>query len=208
MPTSDTNELLSLIYHYYPRRCSFGSHKYETSDEYSRYLNIVNDVTRRTKLKRKTFPIITKCADGYYVMLRKHSDYSNYPSIQYTVLLHKNQPVLDDDVDLILSLGGKRIDLELYFSLLGEYFYYYIIETVGGKDTLSWRFSVLTNEQLSHQVRELIDTLCTKAFSLGFRLLPRTLAHVVVPEIETELINSGEVTIFNCLFSGMDTRYY
>ena len=208
MSTSDKNELLSLIYHYYPRRCSFGSHEYETSDEYSRYMNIINDVTMRKKINNKIFPEIAKCADGYCVMLRKHSDYSCYPGIQYTMLLHKNKPIMDDDVDLILSLNGRRLDLELYFSLLEDYFYYYIIETVGGKDTLAWSFSVLTNEQIPHQERELIDTLCSKAFSLGFKLLPRNLARVVVPEVETELIDSDEVTIFNCLFSGMDTHYY
>ena len=208
MSIPDANELLSLIYNYYPRQCSFGSHKYETSDEYTRYLNIVNNATKRKKLDEKFYPNIVKCADGYCVMLREHSDYSNCPSIEYTILLHKNQPVLDDDVELLLSLCGKRLDLELYFSMLDDYFYYCIVETVGGKDILTWSFSVLTNEQLPHEERELIDALCLNMFSFGFKLLPRNLAYVVVPEIETELINSDKVTIFNCLYDGVPTRDY
>lgn len=202
------NELLSLVYHYYPRECSFTSREYKTASEYSRYLNIVNDIAKRTKMEKKLFPNIVECADGYCVMQREHSDYSNYPSVQYTVLLHKNYRILDDDVDLILSLDGKRFDLELYFSLLGDYYYYYITETVGGKDTSAWNFSVLADEQLPYQERELVNLLCAKASTLGFKLLDNSLAHMMVPEVETELVSSGNATFFNCIFTDMKTRYY
>jgi hypothetical protein len=94
------------------------------------------------------------------------------------------------------------------FRLLGDYFYYFIIETVGGEDISAWKFSVLAVEQLSHQERELVNKLCSKVCSLGFKLVDQNLAHIVIPEVETELINSGKVTIFNCLFTDITTRYY
>ena len=208
MTTANANELLSLIYHYYPQKCSFSSHEYQASDEYSRYLSVINDDAKRTQINKRLFPSIVEYADGYAVMLREHSDNSNYPSIQYTILLHKNQPILDDDVDLLLALGGRRLDLEFYFSLLENYCYYYIIETVGREDIWSWKFSVLTDEQLPQQEKELVNMLCSKMSSFGFKLLNRKLAHKVVPEVETDLIPIGSVTVFNCLFTDMDTQYF
>lgn len=208
MSQSDVDELFGLVYRYYPKRCSFTSLAYRESFEYSRYLDIVKDLNKRAIMDKKLFSIISKIADGYSIMMREHSDYVNYPSLQYTILLHKNRLFLDDDVDLILSLGGKRLDLELYFSLLGDYYYYYIIETDGGKDTSSWNFSILKDEQLPHEEMMLARKLCSKAISLGFKMLDHNIAHVLVPEVETELINSGEATIFNCLFTETVTRYY
>ena len=207
MKDIEINELLSLVYHYYPKRCAFESREYQTSSEYSRYLSTVMDLTKRTEIDKMIFPHIAECATGYNVLLREHSNYENYPCIEYSVLLHKNHLILDDDVDLILSLGGKRLDLELSFSLLGNYFYYILNETVGGKDTLAWSFSVLTDEQLPHEEKMLIKVLCSKAVSLGFKLLSSNLAHTVVPEVATECINSGEATIYNCLFTDMKTHY-
>lgn len=208
MSTPEFNELLYLVYRYYPKRCSYVNDNYKTSTEYLRYMNIVGDLAMRRRKSEYILLNITKCIDGYCVLQREHSDNSNYPSIHYTILLHKNHPLLDDDVALIHSLNGRRIDLELYFSLLGNYCYYYIIETVGGVDTFTWKFSILKDEQLPLQERKLIALLCSKMVSLGYKLINDELAHKLVPEVETELTNSGDATLFNCLFTDMETRYY
>ena len=42
----------------------------------------------------------------------------DYPSVHYTVLLYKNQPILDDDEMLLDALPNRRLDLKIYISLL------------------------------------------------------------------------------------------
>lgn len=46
----------------------------------------------------------------------------------------------------------------------------------------------------------------------GVSKLSRTIAHIKVPFIETELLpdpeHNYEVRVFNCLFSDMETDYY
>jgi hypothetical protein len=201
------DELLSLLYRYYPKGCAYTGGDYKMSTEYFRYIEVISELNKRAHVSESLLSNIAKSSDGYCVAQREHSDYSNYPSIHYTVLLHKNHPLLDDDVDLILALGGKRLDLELYFSLLGEYYYYYVIETIGGEDTSEWKFSVLSENQLLIQERELISLLRSKVCSLGYKLLEHNLAHEIVPEVETELTICGEATFFNCLFTDMVTNY-
>lgn len=35
---------------------------------------------------------------------------------------------MDDDIELLYALGGKRLDLDIYVSLISNYFYGYVIE--------------------------------------------------------------------------------
>lgn len=41
----------------------------------------------------------------------------DYPSVPYTVLLYKNQPILGDDGVLLDALPNRRLDLDIYISL-------------------------------------------------------------------------------------------
>ena len=58
------------------------------------------------------------------------------------MLLHKNQPILDDDVELLEALNGKQMDLEIYVSLLTKSYYLYGLET--RKQGELWELMCLT----------------------------------------------------------------
>jgi hypothetical protein len=173
------------------------------SAEHSKLTGIVNDASKRARKDQELFPCFTECADTYCVTQKLQE---GYPSIQYSVLLHENQPLLDDDEELLIALGGRRLDVEFYVSLLGDYYYYFAVETIkdaGGQ----LRFNVLADDQIPFENMKLITSLKSKLSSLGYKLLERSIAYEIVPNVETELKYTGEVTIFSCLFSDMLTKY-
>jgi len=176
---------------------------YQMSAEHSKFTGIVNDTSKRTRKNRELFPCFIECADGYCVTQKLQE---GYPSLQYSILLHKNQPLLDDDEELLIALGGRRIDVEFYISLLGDYYYYFAVETTkdaGGQ----LRFNILANDQIPFENMKLITSIKSKLSSLGHKLLEHNIAHEVLPNVETELKYAGEATIFSCMFSDMLTKY-
>ncbi len=66
--------------------------------------------------------------EEYYVKDHKYTHL--YPSLHYSVLLKKNQDIMDDDIELIKILGGKRYDLEIFISLIFPCCYFYTNETI------------------------------------------------------------------------------
>ena len=120
------NELIKLIYTYYPQKCSYLSIEYKNSIEHRKYNEVVKNKKCRIQLIDNCYSILKSVFCDYYITKWTNTE---YPSVHFSVLLHKNQPILDDDDELLLALNCRRLDLEVYISLLGNYFYTYVIET-------------------------------------------------------------------------------
>lgn len=109
--------------------------------------------------------------------------------------MHKNCPLLDDDVELIKALGGERRELYISISILANYYYYYFGETCydfNEEDIFEgWNFYD-DSEPNSEEEKEFLiklDNLLTKE---GYKKL----ANLVIEDIETEFVELGKVELF------------
>ncbi|WP_138752824.1 hypothetical protein [Paenibacillus sinopodophylli] len=189
-------ELLSLIYNFFPKGIAFNDVRYKLSEEYNRLSRKRNEFKGKTSLLVKE---IEKLLPEYSVV-----DWTNleeYNCMQYKVLIAKDQKILDDDVELINVLGGRRIDLVLYVSILGDFYYFNYVNTnlIEG----NWHFSSVNviNKEMQRISIE-IDSLMKRKKRTKLEDL---VCKSFVPDLETELLNFGEVRVFNCLFSELDT---
>ena len=116
------------------------------------------------------------------------------------VLLHKHEKsFLDDDRELLRHLGGKKRSLLLFVSILTPYYYYYVSEMSYDVMRDQFIFSYYRPTELEEE--EVIQPLRTTLESYGYQLLPTELAKSVLPNLETECLEKGQVTVFHCLFS-------
>ena len=122
------------------------------------------------------------------------------------VLLHENQPILDDDIELMSVLQGKRYNLEIFISRISPYYYAYTSEERYVDS--EWSFEIHPSDYILEV--KYLRQLEKEMFLNGMKKLSRKLAHTSVPFVETELLprDGKEVEIFNCLFSDMVTTYY
>ncbi|GHU57137.1 hypothetical protein AGMMS49975_22000 [Clostridia bacterium] len=196
------NELFKLIYNYYPQNCEFDSQSYRNSVEHLRLNKIVKDKNMRYQVSIKSYDCLKRVFSNYHIT-KLNNDY--YPGVSYSVLLHKNQPILDDDEDLLFALNGKRFDLDVYVSLLSKCYYICVVETLKIKDCL--KFSVIDDTRF---FIEEINKLDQSFSSLNFIKLDSDIICHIVPNVETELLDIGNVRIFNCLFTDLiqDLFYY
>ncbi len=118
------------------------------------------------------------------------------------VLLHQGQTdFLDDGLELIAQTGGKTRVLQTFVSRIAPSYYYYVWEMFTNGTDEDLMFAYPKKSQLSQkesQIAFLIEQLLN---SFGYKLLPLRTAATIVPEIETECLEKGEVTVFNLLFS-------
>lgn len=97
-------------------------------------------------------------------------DWSNieeYPCYEFVTLLHKNQPILDDDTELMIQLNGLRTDLFLYISSVSDYYCYYIRETNYFEENKEWSFKKVlmgpdTETEIGNLLHQLNDYLESK----------------------------------------------
>lgn len=185
--------IISIIYNFYPKHCEYGSKYYKKTKEYKKYLKC----TRRYKKYKNIEKTIDKSLKNYYLKIWPKT---NEAGIHFSILLHKGQDILDDDVELLKSLGGRRLDLEVYISKLTKVYYLYVMETIYMNN--EWTFKVFNVDQFVD--KEIIRNLEIVFDQLGFCRLTRDLVNEIVPEIETELHYEGEVKVFHCLFSDLE----
>ncbi len=120
---------------------------------------------------------------------------------EFRILLYENQPILDDDTELIKCLGGKRLDLFLFVSILANYYYFFILET---RDFSSeqWSFQHVEQQKRDSSYANKLRNLMTEN---GYEELDHEIINTVILDIETEFKNKGEVKIFDCLFTQLIT---
>ena len=204
---NEYRNVLKIIGKYYSRE-QYGSPEYLHSKEYKRYKKILEDKALFKIKQKEYYDMLCKVFPHYYVM---RWDNMTYPCIQFSILLHKDQPILDDDVELMEALGGKRYDLDIFISRISNYYYAYTSEYVynQGQDP-DWVFD--SHGPAFALKKKYLKRLKSEMKKRGVSKLSRAVAHVKVPFIETELLpvpeHNDEVRVFNCLFSDMVTYYY
>lgn len=187
---------------YYPKNCSYEDKVYKNTEEYKRYKTVMKDMKLRDKVNKKVYEIMQYAFPDNYIKEWRNTD---YPSVHFSVLLHKNQPILDDDQELLAVLNGRRLDLEVYVSLLDNCYYIYVIETLKRFDSNKWDFHCYDAEEF---VNENEMKILTNKLSLEWlSKIDRSIAHKIVPDIETELHYKGEVKVFHCLFSDIEKMF-
>ena len=127
------------------------------------------------------------------------TDLKNYNCYEYRILLHKNQSILDDDIELITALNNERLDLFIFISVLEKYYYIQFNKTEYKSRENKWIFKILKEypEKLQKEMIEL-----KRYFSLeNYIELKDDIIREKVAYIETEVKNMGDVRIFDCLFT-------
>ena len=204
---NEYRKVLKIIGKYYSRE-QYGSPEYLHSKEYKRYKKILEDKALFKKKQKEYYDMLRTVFPHYYV---QRWDNMTYPCLQFSILLHKDQPILDDDVELMDALGGKRYNLDVFISRISNYYYACTFEHIynPGQDfEHEWMFDshgaayALKKKYLKRLKREMKKK--------GVSKLSRAVAHSKVPFIETELLprDKYEVRVFNCLFSDMVIDYY
>jgi len=196
------NEILDIIYYYYPQNCQYSSDNYQNSVEYLRYKRKINDINPREELAEKIFSCLKDIFEENSITKWTNME---IPSLHFSMLTNRNQPILDDDEELLNALNGRRIDLEIYISSLTNYYYTFGIETIRTSPSSELIFNIKKENQIlsKEESQKLEDVL----LSVGFDKLNDEIVHAIVPNIETDLLYNGEVKVFNCLFSDFCNKF-
>lgn len=204
-------EIMDIIDNYYPKECDFGSKKYKQSKEYKRYKKIIDDKVSCKKMEHEYYELICSIFPQYYVWRWTGKVQRTYPSIHFSVLLHENQPILDDNIELIKVLGGRKFNLEIFISRISKFYYVYTNEDIYDEnktENAGWSFD--SHSETFILKKKDLKQLYKKLEEKGLIRLNRKIAHMEVPFINTELlpVKEHKVEIFNCLFSDMEIDYY
>ncbi|MDM8526848.1 hypothetical protein QUF58_01440 [Anaerolineales bacterium HSG24] len=121
------------------------------------------------------------------------------------ILLHQNMSFLDDDVELLTLLKGRRLTLRLLVSVLGPFYFFLIEEQRYNPADDKHSFKIIEAETPEHQrilqeVKQIVERYC-------YSFLKRSTLKEVVPKLTTEFQGQGSVTVFHCLFSDLMNFY-
>lgn len=189
-------DILSRIYQFYPKGIAYDDSGYQTSKEYIKLCNTRNEYKGRNK---ELLVKLKNSLPNFSI-----TDWTNLEEnncMQYEILTVENQDILDDDIELMDALGGTRIDVDLYISIIGHYYFYKITKTELKDDTWDFSSDVDYNDNLKMITRK-IELLMD---SISLMKVDSDLCMTIIPDIETELLNVGEVNVFNCLFTELET---
>lgn len=155
----------------------------------------------KKKYFNKLFEGLKETLKGYCV--RDYCD-DDFPSLSFYILLHKDQDVLDDDRELLKSLGGVQFDLRVHISMISPYFCMFVQKTLYelDRDNETWFFSIyngMDDEGVIWRVRDYLISLGLKEIKLDDSL-------VIVDDRETDCTELGKTTIYDCLFDNIGTE--
>lgn len=100
------------------------------------------------------------------------------------------------------SHASDTTDLRLFISILGPFYYWFIEASSYDQSTGQWSFATTElspSSQLNRSLERTLDNLSLK----GYEEVPRRIARMVVPNVETELKETGAVSVFDCLFTDL-----
>lgn len=130
------------------------------------------------------------------------TDRKVYDCWQFKVLMHENQDLLDDDIELIRALNNQRKDLRIFISVLGKYYYYYIEETTYDADLDLWE--VYNAFEIPDNIKEQVESLQSFFETQGYSYVTDMQAKQEAKNIHTEYIEYGKACVFDCLFTQID----
>ena len=203
MTTENNNnlidELVDLIKQYYPTGISFDDPLYQSSIEYKRLKEKQQAMIGNVAYLRFIDENLKKIFSQYAVINWTYLE--EYPDIEYHILLHKNQDIMDDDICLLETLHWERRDFFLYISIIGKYYFTFI------KKTKIEQGEYLFSFDQSHNLEERTQIEALEKFfsSEGYTSINKTTANYIIENIETELSPMGSTTIFKCLFNDLWT---
>ena len=144
--------------------------------------------------------IIQKLLPEYAV--RDFTNLENDHCYMVEVLLHQGQmDFLDDGLELLAQNGGKARVLQTFISHIAPYYYYYVWEMSTNGTDAELIFAYPKKSQLSQRERQIAFLIERLFNSFGYKQLSPRTAATIIPEIETECLEKGEVTVFHLLFS-------
>ena len=138
------------------------------------------------------------------VFFNNHLEYfineEDYQCYEFEILMHDNQDILDDDVELMKKLNGKRKDLKIFISLLGNYYTLFYNFTFFNEMQNRWDFKIekiITDD-------EKVELIHQKMRAYGFQFLGYPDLDIKFDEIEIECKDKGEVKLFHMLFTELE----
>ncbi|MBB5181553.1 hypothetical protein HNQ44_003018 [Planomicrobium koreense] len=131
------------------------------------------------------------------------TDYEDLYCLEFRILLTKNQPLLDDNTELLKVLGGTRIDLTVFVSLISNHYYLWAEKTRYNPLNDKWTFQKITLK--NHEVFPVIEKFTAEMERADFKLLPEFDARKFVPDVETKYLDKGKVRVFHIIFTDMET---
>ena len=188
-------ELLDIIYSVYPKVKwdEPNGHKYKNTIEHKRYKSI--RALRLNNYSKKLATLIKK--QGYIIINENRShDYC----FKYTILCERLNDIMDNDRQLLVSLGGARTDVYLYVSKIAKIFTMECEQTqlkqINNQE--EWTFQ---KTMFDGNAKENFNTIYNYLISSGLQFINMNDLDVIVPDIETEYTDKGETTVFNLLFT-------
>ncbi|MGX7263942.1 hypothetical protein [Enterococcus crotali] len=193
-------KIFQLIDYYYPKGIS-----YELSVE-QKLFQVANRETkinksRNSDTKEQLLVALRKIFSEYNVIDMVDEESCCY---EFDILLKKNQPILDNDRQLIEKLGNTRYDIRIFFSCLGDYYYYFIDKTKYHPKIHTWEFTtkeIHYNVEIKNKLKEMENYFAR----LQYELLSNELVRLPVKEVETYYKEKNDVIVFDCLFTDLVT---
>ena len=192
-------QVMDIIYTYFPKNLSFNDPNYKTSLEYKRMLKLREIQLLDFSKKENVWEKLTDTFQEYCVI--DWTDLKSNNCFEYRILLHKNQPILDDDTGLMKVLNGKRYDLFLFISIFEKLFYVFINETSLNCNTDQWEFNEVLNQTEEQKI--IINKLKNILIINGYNEISKEIANYIIDDVETEFLEHGNVKVFNCLFTDL-----
>ncbi|MDQ7095868.1 hypothetical protein REC12_19935 [Desulfosporosinus sp. PR] len=192
-------DVMKTILFFFPEGKKFNESNYKESKQFKRLIKsrdkYLKDHTLILELETKLKNVLLEYAIANWTSLQDSNCF------EFKVLLHDNQPILDDDVQLMRLLGGTRTDLRIFISILAKYYYFFIEET--HYDVTSQRWSFKTLNEFSIEIENSIARLQNLMNLEGYIELSTEIINTIVEGVETELIEQGNVKVFHCLFTDL-----
>ncbi|MDD3404167.1 MAG: hypothetical protein PHQ72_12560 [Hespellia sp.] len=184
------SNILKTIYNYYPKIS-------ESTDE-DKTLHRQKKISNKKGKNNKKLYGLRQIAEGYEVVDWTDDESCCY---EYKILLHENVSIMDDDKVLIENLDGTRRDLRIFISVLEPYYYMFLEKTEYLKAEERWNFSTITmSRKKDARVIGKIDEYLSKN---KYKKLTSNVVRTLVPDIETQYKECGEVIVFDCLFTDL-----
>lgn len=204
----DNNELeniIKIINKYFPYNLKYDSYEYQNSKQFLLYKKKREQMKKNIKfVKDIEYKLRDIFIDYAFV---NYTDWDDFKCIEFKINMHKNIPLLDDDIKLIKFLGGKQRELYIDISILEKYYYFYFGEIYYDETKLmsdnflsGWKFCD-TSKPNSKEEESLLLTLDLLMKNIGYKKLSSNLANFPLNNIETEFNEFGKVNIFDCLFT-------
>jgi hypothetical protein len=192
-------DVFQIINMYFPKRISYDILAYRNSPEFLNRIKKIEEAKLNTQYSTYLYLSVKTIFSKFKVV--NWTEVETFNCYEYRILLHENQSILDDDTDLMKVLKGRKMDLFLFISVLGRYYYFFTNETLFNEANSQWKFKKVFNYPKS--IKKEIEGLETFFCEEGYYKIDNSIAHEIATDIETEVIEQGKVKVFNCLFTDL-----